>query len=218
MNPYADQNQPRVEILAVTYPNLRISSVWEQIEKSNLMRRMSQLHSEVKKFSNQILRISFLDRAKNQPGEPCKCNRSERKEGRERCKNGRKGMWSALQRNIMHASIWRKRALKNPSVCGKAPSAGEHCPYPAAEKSLEQMMECRAGDWESVWPKLYFRFVNLMLVLFPPLLECLLHHTGLSQEQLAEGRGKFSVMPLSWLCSCTEFGRGFGGNQDAVGG
>lgn len=78
--------------MAVTYPNLRISSVWEQIEKSNLMRRMSQLHSEVKKFSNQILRISFLDRAKNQPGEPCKCNRSERKEGRERCKNGRKGM------------------------------------------------------------------------------------------------------------------------------
>lgn len=46
--------------------------------------------------------------------------------------------------------------------------------------------------------------------------ECLLHHTGLSQEQLAEGRGKLSVMPLSCLYSCTEFGRGLGGNQDTV--
>lgn len=75
-------------------------------------------------------------------------NRSERKEGRERWKKGRKGMGSALQRNIMHVSVRRKRALKNPSVCGKAPSAGEHSVYPAAEKSLEQMVQCRAGEWE----------------------------------------------------------------------
>lgn len=40
---------------------------------------------------------------------------------------GRKGMGSELQRNIMYASIRKKRALKNPSVCGEAPSAGEHC-------------------------------------------------------------------------------------------
>ena len=33
-----------------------------------------------------------------------------------------------------HTSIWRKRALKNPAVCGKAPSVGEHCLYPAAKK------------------------------------------------------------------------------------
>lgn len=33
-----------------------------------------------------------------------------------------------------HASIWRKRALKNLAVCGKAPSVGEHSLYPAAEK------------------------------------------------------------------------------------
>lgn len=103
--------------------------------------------------------------------------RVHRKGEGERCKNGRKGMWSALQRNIMHASIWRKRALKNPSVCGKAPSAGEHCPYPAAEKSLEQMKQCRAGDWESAWPKLYFRFVNLMVVLFPPFLQSVFYTT-----------------------------------------
>ena len=36
--------------------------------------------------------------------------------------------------------------------------------------------------------------------------ECLLHHAGLRQEQLAEGTGKVLVTPLSWLCSCTEFG------------
>lgn len=45
-----------------------------------------------------------------------------------------------------------KKGSKNSSMCGKASSAGEHCAYPATEKSLEQMVQqmvqCRAGDWE----------------------------------------------------------------------
>lgn len=53
-----------------------------------------------------------------------------------------------------------KKALKNSSVCGKASSAGEHCVYPAAEKSLEQMVQCRPGDWEE---KLMTKILDLAI-------------------------------------------------------
>lgn len=41
-----------------------------------------------------------------------------------------------------------EKSSEKPLCVWKAPSAGECCAYPAAEKSLEQMVQCRTGDWE----------------------------------------------------------------------
>lgn len=101
---------------------------------------MSQLHCEVKKFSNQIPRISFLDtevRKKHSLEnllnltEGMRIRKGEKygKTEGKRCDQHCRGtQWPFL------ASEWRKRALKNPAVCGKAPSVGERCLHPAAEQ------------------------------------------------------------------------------------
>lgn len=171
MNLYADQNQPRVENLAVTYPNRRISSIWEQIEKSNLMRRMSQLHCEVKKFSNQILRIFFLDRKKTNLEKHVNVTEVRGKKGEKGGKREGKG-WDQHFRGTHCMPPYGGKGLWKTSLCVGKPLLLVNS-VPTLLLKSPWYRWCNAGqvtEKKSALPKLYFRFGNLMLVRFPPFL------------------------------------------------